>query len=291
MQDTARKSKRHVALTVEQDPSNIVPDNPITRSHVEQPTPRDNSVGNMDSSLQLEMTQPTEEFKSGSLFVRRTEFKSPNIPQSRVKNSKSSIKLTNLASVIQTPMFKSMPPLIQGSFHELFDYAQKLELVIKEKDEEISRLMFQNSYQFKIQERKEQIFTKVAEQNRNLIEETKKQAVELSGRATVEVQTKKKNDVIIKTTRNQKSSMSFINEASGLSQTFVKFKRQATQKSLQPLLLDSNSLQASPNIKKPVTEFRRGSFRSKKPQEVHSNQSVDSRLLEIGTKKTRSFVR
>ena len=79
-------------------------------------------------------------------------------------------KLNNLISLLQSFEFTKLPETIKQYFKELFTYAQQLESVVKGKDEEITRLMFLNRYHFKIQEKKDQMYTKLVEQNRALAE-------------------------------------------------------------------------------------------------------------------------
>lgn len=62
---------------------------------------------------------------------------------------------------------------------QLYSYAQMLESVVREKDEEINRLLFLHRYHYKIQEKKDVMFTKLVENNRNITEQNKKEMQEL----------------------------------------------------------------------------------------------------------------
>ena len=85
-----------------------------------------------------------------------------------------SVKLANLITVMQTQFYKELSRPAQTTFKQLFDYAQRLECIIQEKDDEIQRLMFLNKYHYKIQEKKDHMYTKLVEQNRNIVEQNKK---------------------------------------------------------------------------------------------------------------------
>ena len=65
---------------------------------------------------------------------------------------------------------------------QLYSYAQMLESVVREKDEEINRLLFLHRYHYKIQEKKDVMFTKLVENNRTITERNKKEMLELEKR-------------------------------------------------------------------------------------------------------------
>jgi hypothetical protein len=130
-----------------------------------------------DRRVHLERSSKVEKDEEPlNIFVKKDPFNPlishPSLPLP--KGSGVDHKLANLITVMQSSAFKSMTPHIQTVFRDLFDYAQQLESAIKQKDEEITRLLFLNKYHFKIQENKDQMFTKIVEQNRNIVEENKR---------------------------------------------------------------------------------------------------------------------
>ena len=157
-----------------------------------------------------------------------------NTPQNYAETSRTqtmfadgvSLKLANLITVMQTDFYKALPKKTQITFKQLFDYAQRLECIIQEKDEEIQRLMFLNKYHYKIQEKKDHMYTKLVEQNRNIVEENKKFAKSKKGFLS---ESKTANSVRI--TRNSKLIRTSLDQ---MPQIPTQPSPQATQTAVPP---------------------------------------------------------
>lgn len=89
------------------------------------------------------------------------------------EKNKAQPSLRNLSSLMGESLFKSMGAKQKGVFTALFSHAQRLEAALAEREQEINRLMFLNKYHFKIQEKKDRMYTKIVEQNRGMVEKNK----------------------------------------------------------------------------------------------------------------------
>lgn len=249
----------------------VVADNPMSKSQVIDPRGyKNNSIHNSDSSFHLE---PAISQRGSNFFNKKTLFKPPNFSDSGMPACESSQKLTDLITVMQMPIFKSMPPPMQEAFKELFTYAQKLETVVQDKDEEISRLMFLNRYHFKIQEKKEQMYSKLVQTNRAMAEEGKK--LLNNQKSKHDVTSKKREDVIIKRTSSIGVYSSRRNESKRVSLIQTPYKTFSTQISK---LTDTSTLVKGIN---PIRKEKSNTIAGKRLNESKASPQIHSVSLDL----------
>ena len=108
-------------------------------------------------TAQFETLPNEDEYYSGSFNERQTDKAIPG--------------LENLSNFIKARVFKAEDPEFQRIFVQVYSHAQLMETKIKRLEAEIRSLAKQNGYMTLAQNHKEEMLTKVLEENRKLSEE------------------------------------------------------------------------------------------------------------------------